>query len=347
MNADAKHIPVGLIGYGYGGRVFHAPLIRAVAALDLRSIVTSRTAEVARIPGATAVASVAELLADPAIELVVVASPSDTHFEIAHQALTEGKHVVVDKPFTLTAHESEMLIHLAKRNGRLLSVFQNRRWDGDFLTATRLITGGALGNVYHYEAHYDRFRVQVRPVWREQGGPGSGILYDLGSHLIDQALQLFGMPRAIMADTLLQRPGAKSIDYFHLLLDYGSMRAILHAGMVAPGPGPHFIVHGDGGSFVKYGMDPQEEALKGGGTPADPNWGADAPSNYGVLTTAEGARRIIETDHGAYESYYAAIAESILKHTPPPVDPAEARDVIRVIEAAQESSAARAWMRLD
>lgn len=320
-------IPVGLIGYGFAGSTLHAPLIHAVPQLELKTIVTSRSS-----PG------VRDVLADPTIQLVVVATPTATHFEIARDALQAGKHVVVDKPFTITTREADELIALARNARRMLSVFHNRRWDGDYLTVRHCIEQGWLGNIYHYEAHYDRFRPQVRNAWREKPGPGSGILYDLGVHLIDQALQLFGLPHGLTADAITQRDEAETIDYFHLALDYGRMRSILHGSMLIAGPGPHFAVHGDRGSFLKYGMDPQEDALMAGKTPDDPQWGVDPPERYGELITAGGSRRRIETIRGSYETYYAAVARSIETGAPPPVNPIEARNAIQLIEAALRQS---------
>ncbi len=324
-------VPVGLVGYGSAGATFHAPLIRSVPQLLLKSIVTSRVERVAALGGPRAVASVAQMLADPDIQLVVVASPSASHFEVARQALEAGKHVVVDKPFTLTAGEADELIVLAKRKGCALSVFQNRRWDGDYLTVKRLIREGVLGTVYHYEAHYDRYRPEIRQRWREQPGPGSGMLYDLGPHLIDQALQLFGTPDAVMADAFGQRPGSQTIDYFHIVLQYGARRAILHASMLVPAPGPHFTIHGDGASFTKYGMDPQEDFLKTGKGPGDAGWGVD--TRDGELALPDGSRRTVPTERGSYEAFYLQMAEHIAGRGPVPVDPADAREGLKVIEA--------------
>ncbi|MBZ5584992.1 MAG: oxidoreductase [Acidobacteriia bacterium] len=323
-------IPVGLVGYGSAGATFHAPLIRSVPQLRLQSVVTSRAEQVAQLGGRRAVSSVAEALADPEIQLVVIASPSATHFEGARQALEAGKHVVVDKPFALKVSEADELIALAKKKGRALSVFQNRRWDGDYLTVKRLIREGLLGTVYHYEAHYDRYRPEIRQRWREQPGPGSGMLYDLGPHLVDQALQLFGKPDAVMADAFGQRPGSETIDYFHIVLQYGARRAILHASMLAPAPGPHFTVHGDRGSFTKFGMDPQEDFLKAGKGPRDPGWGVD--TRDGELALADGSRRSVATERGSYETFYVRMAEHIAGRGPAPVDPADARDGLKVIE---------------
>jgi scyllo-inositol 2-dehydrogenase (NADP+) len=316
-------IPVALIGYGFAGSTFHAPLIRAVPQLHLKTIVTTRST-----PG------VRDVFSDPSIELVVVATPTATHFEIARAALDAGKHVVVDKPFTVTAHEAEELISRARNAGRMLSVFHNRRWDGDYLTVRHCIQQGWLGQVYSYEVHYDRFRPHLRNAWRERPGPGSGILYDLGVHLIDQTLQLFGLPHGLTADLLAQREGGETTDYFHLVLGYGCMRAVLHGSMLVAGPGPHFAVHGDRGSFLKYGMDPQEDALKAGRTPGDPQWGIDSPEHYGELISSDGSRRRVETIRGSYETYYAAVARGIETGGPPPVDPNDALDAIRLIEAA-------------
>ncbi|MGD0499303.1 MAG: oxidoreductase [Bryobacteraceae bacterium] len=340
-------IPVGLVGYGVAGAFFHAPLIRRTPGLRLASVATSRKDQVERLPGGRAVSRVAELLANPSIQLVVVATPTSTHFEIARAALLAGKHVVVDKPLALTVREGDELISLAQRQGRVLSVYQNRRWDGDYLTVKRCVSSGWLGTLYHYEAHYDRYRVEVRARWRERAGPGSGMLYDLAPHLIDQALQLFGMPEAVSADVFAQRPGAETDDYFHLVLHYGRMRAILQASMLMPRPGPHFAIHGDRGSFFKYGMDPQEAALKAGGMPGDPGWGAEDPALYGELFSADGSRRTVETLPGGWEAYYAAMAACLAEGGPPPVDPADARDGLRVIEAAMRSADERRTIELD
>lgn len=307
--------------------------------MRLASIVTSRPERVQGLRGVQVVPTVAELLAHPQVELVVVASPSASHFEVARAALLAHKHVVVDKPFALTVAEADELIEIAKRNGCVLSVFQNRRWDGDYLTVRGCIEEGWLGAIRYYEARYDRFRPQVRPVWREQAGAGSGILYDLGAHLIDQALQLFGLPQTVTADLLSQREGAQAVDYFHLQLHYEPLRAVLHGSMLAAGPGPHFTVHGEGGSFLKYGMDPQEEQLKAGGKPGMAHWGADAPENYGRLFLADGSNRTVATMPGCYEQFYTALTGALRRGTPPPVLAAEARDGLLVIEAAMESAA--------
>lgn len=335
-------ISVGVIGYGLGGSIFHAPFVNCTPGLRLAAIVTSQRERVEKdYPGLPAVASTPELFADPKIDLVVVASPSTTHFEVARAALEAGKHVVVDKPFAASVKEAEELMALAKAKGLFLSAYQNRRWDGDFLTAKQLITDGSLGEVLHYEAHFDRYKLEIRTGWKETGGKGSGIVYDLGAHLIDQAVHLFGLPQTVTADVFAQRKGAHAPDYFHLVMEYGKMRAILHGATVVKEPGPHFAVHGEGGSFIKYGMDGQEEALLAGMRPGDAGWAVDKVERYGLLVSAAGERRPVPTLVGGYEKYYAAVAEAVTGKGANPVDPAGARDGLMVIEAALRSAAER------
>ena len=252
-------IGVGLIGYGLGGAAFHAPLVQAEPRLRLHAVVTSRAGQVRRdLPGVAVVASPAELLEDPAVGLVVVAAPNAVHFDLAAAALRAGRHVVVDKPFTLSVAEADELIELAGAADRRLSVFHNRRWDSDFLTVRRCLETGLLGDVSSFVSRYDRFRPVPKGSWKEQDVPGSGVLWDLGPHLIDQALQLFGMPETVWADVGVQRPAVEAVDYVHLALGYGRLRVLLHAGMEVRDPGPRFEVHGDRGSFVTWGLDRQE-----------------------------------------------------------------------------------------
>lgn len=337
-----RTIDLGLIGYGIAGATFHAPVIAAVPELRLKTVVTSRTADVARgSPGAVCVDSVETLLADPTIELVVIATPNPTHAELARQALDAGKHVVIDKPMTVTTVEADELIALASERGRLLSVYQNRRWDNDFLTVKALLDAGRLGKVYAYEAHYDRFRPTIKPGWRERPQPGSGLLFDLGSHLIDQALLLFGMPETVTADVFAQRPDARVDDYFHVVLAYPDKRAIVHASTVVREPGPHYALHGDGGSFVKYGMDSQEEALKAGQPAGGTDWGRDDPAAFGTLVHADGERETIATLVGSYPAFYAGMAAAISGTGPLPVTAESARNTIAVIEAARHSALER------
>jgi len=333
-------IAVGLVGYGLAGRAFHAPLIDAVEELRLAAIATSRRAEVAAAwPGVAVVDDPAALIADPSIDLVVVATPNATHAPLARAALEAGKHVVVDKPLAADAGEAESLVAAARAQGRLLSVFHNRRWDGDFLTVTRLLDDGTLGRLALYEARWDRFRLEQRAGWKDRPGPGSGLLPDLGSHLIDQALRLFGLPEALTADLAAQRDHGAVEDYFELTLHYGAMRAILSASTLVAAPRPRFALHGTAGSFVKAGLDPQEAWMAGGGRPADPGYGEDAPDLHGTLTTPDGAARRISTERGDYRRFYEGMAEAIRTGARPPVDPADAVTGLRLIALARRSAA--------
>jgi scyllo-inositol 2-dehydrogenase (NADP+) len=335
-------IGVGLIGYGLGGSAFHAPLVQAEPGLRLHAVVTSRAEQVRRDhPGAQVVASAGELLAEEAVELVVVAAPNAVHAELAAAALRAGRHVVVDKPFTLSTADADRLIALAEAEGRLLSVFHNRRWDGDFLTVRRLLQAGPLGEVSSFVSRYDRFRPAPKGGWKEEAVPGSGILWDLGPHLIDQALVLFGLPETVSADLAVQRPGVEAVDWVHLVLDYGRLRVVLHASMEVRDPGPRFEVHGDRGSFVKWGMDLQETAMRGGARPGDPGWGSEPPERHGILMTEVAGLELrgrLASAPGAYEAFYAAMAAAIGGDGAVPVPAAEARDTVLVIERALASA---------
>ena len=270
----------------------------------------------------------------------MIATPNETHYPLAKQALEAGRHVVVDKPFVVSSQQADELIALAHTQHVHLSVYQNRRWDNDFLTIRHLLDTGVLGDITTYEAHYDRYRPIVRNRWREEVGPGSGVLYDLGSHLIDQALVLFGMPATVWADIRAQRVGAKTDDYFHLVLGYPERAVILHSGSLVRESGPHFQVHGSKGSYLKYGLDPQEDALKAGRLPNDPTWGLEQEAMYGELTMSVGDLAVkgkVQTLPGHYDAFYRGIVEAITHGKALPVLPEEARNTIRVIEAAQRS----------
>ena len=338
-------IGVALAAYGAASRVFHAQLLQAISGMVLRTVVTRRPDEVrAALPGVLAVPDFAAVCADPTIDLVVIPTPNATHAPLAAQALSAGKHVVVDKPFTLTVAEAEALQAQARAAGRLLSVFQNRRWDSDFLTLRRLLGTDAVGVPVHLESHFDRFRPQVPDRWRDRAGPGAGLWYDLGSHLVDQAVQLFGPPRAVFVDLAAQRDGATADDWFHALLRYDRLRVVLHATALAAAPSPRFVLHGTGGSWVKHGLDTQEEALKAGAQPGGPGWGDD-PSP-GRLTTAAGE---VETPGvpGDYRQYYLAVRDAIAGGGGNPVSPADALTVMRVIELGRHSHEARRELELD
>jgi scyllo-inositol 2-dehydrogenase (NADP+) len=313
---------VGLIGYGLGGSAFHAPLIAAEPRLRLEAVVTSRAGQVERDhPGTRVVGGAEELLADPAVELVVVAAPNAVHHELAAAALRAGRHVVVDKPFTLSAADADELIALAEATDRRLSVFHNRRWDGDFLTVRRGVEAGVLGEVASFVSRYDRFRPVPKGSWKEEAVAGSGLLWDLGPHLIDQAMVLFGPPRTVWADLGVQRPGVEAVDYVHLVLGYGRLRAVLHAAMLVRDPGPRFEVHGDRGSLVTWGLDQPEVRA----------------TLTGEVAGLEQQGRL-EGVPTAYGSFYAAMAAAVAGEGPVPVAPTDARATVAVIEHALTSA---------
>jgi scyllo-inositol 2-dehydrogenase (NADP+) len=334
-------IGVGLVGYGLAGSVLHAPLVGAEPRLRLHAVASRHPGKVHRdLPAVAVVATPEELLEDPAVELVVVAAPNALHHRLAAAALRAGRHVVVDKPFVTSSAEADELIALAARQGRLLAVFHNRRWDGDYLTVRHCVRAGLLGRVATYIARYDRFAPHPAGGWREEAGPGAGVLWDLGAHLVDQALQLFGPPATVWADVGSQRPGAVAADYFHLVLGYGEPRAILHAGSLVRAPGPRFEVHGDKGSFVKHGVDAQAPMLEAGGRPGDPGWGIEPEGRYGTLTTELAGLEVtgrLATLPGSYQSFYREMAAAILGEGPVPVPAEEARATVRVIEDALRS----------
>jgi scyllo-inositol 2-dehydrogenase (NADP+) len=343
IRAVNSAINVGLVGFGMAARVFHAPLIHANPHLNLAQIVQRHGDEAAiTYPQAQVVRDLDAMLGDASIELVVVATPNTSHFDIAARALKAGKHVVVDKPFTITTRDADELIALSRKAERILSAFQNRRWDGDFLTVKKILSKKLVGRLAEYESRFDRFRPTVNPQkWREQSLPGSGVLYDLGSHLIDQAGVLFGQPTGIYADVRPQREGAAADDSFVVHLEYPQLRVMLKAGVLVCEPSPRFVLYGTRGSYVKYGLDPQEDALKNGQSPAQPNWGAENEDAWGTLTQCDGAveRSRYPTLAGCYPNYYTNVARAIRGEEELIVKPEQAREVIRLIELAKQSSA--------
>lgn len=333
-----RRLNVALAGFGYAGQTFHAPLIVAAPALNLHTIVSSRPDAVSALwPEVRTVADIQSALDDPAIDLVVIATPNDTHAPLAIRALSAGKAIVIDKPFALDIAEAKALVDQAEAAGLVLSVFQNRRWDADFLAVQALIAEGRLGEIGRFESRFDRFRPEVRDRWRERPGPGAGLWFDLGPHLIDQALVLFGRPLGITADITVQRGDRQgTVDYAHAVLRYDRLRVVLHADMLSAAQPFRFAVHGDRASFVTTGLDPQEDALKGGATPGVPGWGV-APSP-GAVTGANGVPADYEGPPGDYLRYYAGIAEAVAGRGPNPVPASEALAVMEILEAGERSS---------
>lgn len=329
-------IRVAIVGYGLSGSVFHTPFFQVHHKFEIAAIVSSRPELVAKkCPGLRIEQDAEEIFRDSGVELVVLTSPNTTHYPLAKRALEAGKDVLVEKPFTPRYQEALELARLAREKGRIVSVYQNRRWDADFLTLKKVIDSGVLGRIYHFESHFNRFRPEVPDRWREKDLPGSGLLYDLGSHLLDQSLQLFGTPDWILGDVAEQRQHSEVDDYFHLLLGYGRMRGVLHCSCLVAGRIPRFAVHGDGGSFIKYGLDPQEERLRAGALPSD-SLGREEPGSFGILTTPVG-EKVIPGETGNYMAYFDGLARAIETRTPPPVTAEQGATVIRGLEMVKES----------
>ena len=336
---------VGLIGFGLAGSVFHAPLIAATPALRLTAIVTAdearRRQASSQYRGVRLVRSAEELLADPrAIDLVVIASPNRTHVPIAIQALRAGLHVVVDKPFAPTAAEGERVIEEAERRERMVTVFQNRRWDGDFLTLRKLIDDGTLGDVMRIESRFERWRPVPRPGWKESGDveDATGVLYDLGSHLIDQVLQLFGPATSVYAELERRRPTSEVVDDAFVAIEHASgVRSHLHTNMISGQPGPRYRVLGTRASFTKFGLDGQEAALRSGARPGDAGWGEDDASDWGVVSDGTSVERV-PTMRGEYETFYARVAAAVHGRGAPPVDARDAVATAAVIDSAMQSA---------
>jgi predicted dehydrogenase len=337
-------IDVGLIGFGLAGRAFHAQVIGATPGLRLAAIVQRRGNEAAEMyPDVRVVRSVEELLSMSEIRLVVIATPNETHAPIARQCLEAGRDVVVDKPFATTLKEAAELVALARKCGRLITVYQNRRYDGDFQAIRQIVADGTLGRIVRFETNYDRFRPELKPgAWRERVGPGSGILFDLVPHLIDHALVLFGLPEAVTADIRLERAVAAVDDSFDVMLHYpAGMRAVLRSTMLALAPRPRFVLHGTRGSFFKQTFDPQEINLRRGYIPKSGPWGGEPEEDWGVLTTVENdavTKRRVPGATSDYRDFYANVRDAILGRATPAVTPEYALDVMRVLEMAQESS---------
>ncbi len=342
-----SNIRTGIIGYGLSGRVFHAPFIDVVEGYELTKISTANPERIAlakkRYPTTEIVPSGKEIIEDPDIDLVLVTSPNTDHFRWAKEALLAGKHTVVEKPFTIDVAEADELIDISKKKSKILTVYHNRRFTSDTKTIKKLLDSELLGEIVDYESHFDRFRPQPRPggAWREEALPGSGIFYDLGSHLIDQALWFFGMPKAVTAEINKQRPWAQTDDHFDVRLHYPTFTATLKAGMICRIPGPTYMLHGRNGSFVKYGLDVQEATLDGGAKPIGSNWGREPKEIWGTLNVEYKGVKIqgkIESEHGDYREYFINLRDTIRGKAELAVKPEEAREVMRIIELAFQSN---------
>ena len=342
MNAPIK---TGLIAFGAAGKFMHAPfLVTQPENYEVIAVLERHKEESKQpFPNARIVRSIKELLSMNELELIIITTPNDTHFSYSKAGLLAGKHVVCDKPFTITSFDALELIKLSKQTNKILSVFQNRRYVADALTIKEILNKKMLGDIHEFEGHYDRYRPEKKPnAWREENIPGSGILYDLGAHLIDQAFDLFGLPKAVTADIRMQRLHAKAVDNFELKLDYGFLKVILKSGMLVREPGPRYMIHGTNGSFIKFGEDPQEAFLRAGKFPTEvPNWGIENPENFGLLHTeinGEIIKQKYPSLKGDYGYYYQNLYKTIRENAPLREKPEHGYNTIRLIETAIESN---------
>ncbi len=344
-----KKINVGIAGYGMSGQYFHAPFIHANEKFNLKKIYERKSDNsIKDYPYIEVVRDFSTLNNDQEIDLVIISTPNSTHFNYAKEALIAGKNVIVEKPFTPTAKEADELISISKKQNKVLSVFQNRRWDGDFLTIQKIIDGNFLGRLVEYESHYDRYKNIINhDSWKEKGSVSHGILFDLGTHLIDQALVLFGIPKSLWADIRILREDSKVEDAFEIVMYYKSEAApkvTLKGSLLVKELGPRYTLHGTNGSFIKYGLDPQENDLKKGISLSNPNWGIEPKENDGLLNTDINGLHFkgkIETERGNYKNYFDNIYDAIVNGTSLAVKPEEARNVIKIIELARQSSKER------
>lgn len=338
-----RKLKTGIVGYGKSAKVFHIPFLSTMDEFAITAVLERNSAESKKqLPAVRVAKTIEELIGGTDTELIVITTPNDTHFEYASKALRAGKHVVLEKPFTITTDDAEELIQIARDTGKVLSVYQNRRYVSDFLTIRDLLKQNVLGDIHEFNATYDRYRPEAIPgAWRETYSPGAGILYDLGPHIIDQALTLFGNPETITADVKKQRPHAKAHDFFNIWLHYGFLKVILHSGMLVREQGPRYMIQGTLGSFIKYGEDPQEERLRAGELPLGDDWGREPESSHGILHTEIGGevvRKKIPSKKGDYGLYYKNIYNTIVNKTPLQEKPEHGYNTIRIIELALESS---------
>lgn len=340
---DQEKIRVAIIGYGISAKVFHLPFINTLTGKYELKVILQRKGNEAqeKYPDVTIARNIDEVVANPDVDLIIITTPNDTHFPFAKKALEAGKHVVLEKPFTITTDEARQLVNIAAGSADILSVYQNRRYVSDFRTLKAIIDGKLLGDIHEFEAHYDRYRAEARPTaWREAPLPGSGILYDIGAHIIDQALYFFGMPDSVTADIRMQRPHAKTDDYFNIWLNYSTTKVILHAGMLVREPGPRYMIQGTLGSFIKYGEDPQEARLRAGEPPAGEDWGQEPESMFGLIHTEQDGKIIKEkypSLKGSYADYYNELYNSIVNGKPVKEKPEHGYNIIRIIELAMQS----------
>lgn len=331
-------VKTAITSFGMSGQVFHGPLLKVNPKFEVTHILErSKCLSAALFPNSKIVRNYQEIINCEDIELVVINTPDEFHFEMAAAALKAGKHVVVEKPVTLQSAEGTELIKLSKKNNKIFTVFQNRRWDGDFVTVSKILASGQLGRLIEFESHYDRYRTGIASdSWKEEAGEFAGVLYNLGSHMVDQAYVLFGKPTSVTAHLKIVRTGGVVTDYYDLRLDYKTFSAILKCSYLVHTQGPRYILNGENGSFFKYGIDPQEELLKAGNLPIGANWGKDSELFWGTLYQTENGnanQKRIETAAGNYNSFYKNVFEAIRNNAELAVKPEEAVEVLKILEA--------------
>ena len=346
-----QRINTALCSFGMSGWVFHAPFLSVNSGFNFYGV-WERTKNLAqeKYPGVKTFRTIEEMLSDNNIELVVVNTPSITHFELAMQAIQAGKHVIVEKPFTATVNQAEELIALAKKKNVKLSVYHNRRYDSDYKTIKKVLEEGLLGKIVEAEIHYDRYVPELSyKIHKETPTPGVGALYDLGSHLIDQALQFFGMPLAVFADITINRPKSKVDDYFDLKLFYPTHRVILKSSYYVREAFPGYVFHGTLGSFIKHKTDVQETDLQAHKKPGGTEWGIEPESQKGLLHTERDGKvikELVKSERGDYNDYYDGIYNAIRNDAEVPVKPEDALNVIKIIETAFISNAEKRVVEL-
>jgi len=331
-------IKTALASFGMSGKVFHGPLLKVNDGFKVVAVL-ERSKELSKslFPEASIVRTYDAILSDKNIELVVVNTPDEMHYEMTKAAIEAGKHVVVEKPLTQKSTQAIELIELAKANEVVLTVFQNRRWDNDFRTVRQVMKEAKFGRLIEFESHFDRYRTYITPnTWKEEGDEYTGVLYNLGSHMVDQVYVLFGKPSAVTAHLKIVRKNGKVTDYYDIRLEYDGFAALLKCSYLVKDPGPRYTIHGEYGTFYKYGIDPQEELLKAGNLPDLENWGREEPENWGTLVYEENneeVEELVETLPGDYSVFYENVYEAIRNGTELAVKPEQAAEVLKILEA--------------
>lgn len=337
-------INVGIIGFGMSAKVFHLPFIRCCEGLHLSAIVSSQPSECLP-PDVTHYRTVEQLLGDGSIDLIINAAPTALHFSLSMAVIAANKHLVIEKPLATNFRDGKALLAATKKQHSLVTTYHNRRWSSDFLTSQKLIADKTLGTVYLAELHFDRFRPDVKNRWKENPGDGSGVLYDLGPHLIDQAIQLFGFPDSLSAQNRLLRPQSQSTDYFHIQLHYPDKEVILHSSPYNSAIHPTIRIEGDNGCYVKYGLDPQEGNIQRGLSPTDQTFGMDTGES--IYYDKSGTAHSICTEKGNYQNFYTNLRDAILGQASIAVTVEQALNVIYLIELAQHSSNKKQTVQVD